>query len=180
MVQYLYLKDEEIQLSVNDILNMWKDVPASRLLDLKLKCLFEFTEAEQQKLSQQHQQQQQSEQHQQPQQQNQTINNSSNLASVTAINTTTNEFLETTSTAVPVAPISKVSTKQPVQTAKQATKPNQNDDDFVSAPLNKTNTTNSAAAIRHDKNDNLLNELKLTKEENDSLKKEIARLKVKF
>ena len=36
----------------------------------------------------------------------------------------------------------------------------------------------NVSATRQDKNDNLLNELKLTKEENDTLKKEIARLKV--
>ena len=36
----------------------------------------------------------------------------------------------------------------------------------------------NVSATRQDKIDNLLNELKLTKEENDTLKKEIARLKV--
>ena len=66
MVQYLYLNDEEILLSVNDILNMvsghfcgcyseifvsfvivyffkWKDVDTKRLLDLKLRCIFDFS-----------------------------------------------------------------------------------------------------------------------------------------
>ena len=41
MVQYLYLNEQEIQMSVNEILNMWKDVDNSRLLDLKLKCIFD-------------------------------------------------------------------------------------------------------------------------------------------
>lgn len=49
MVQYLYLNDQEIQLSVNEILNMWKDVDVKRLLDLKLKCIFDFSENEQPK-----------------------------------------------------------------------------------------------------------------------------------
>jgi len=51
MVQYLYLNDEEIQLSVNDILNMWKDVNTKRLLDMKLKCIFESTDEESKKIS---------------------------------------------------------------------------------------------------------------------------------
>lgn len=49
MVQYMYLNDVEMQLSVNDILNMWKDVPATRLLDIKLKCIFETNESDQAK-----------------------------------------------------------------------------------------------------------------------------------
>ena len=51
MVQYLYLVDAEMQLSVDGILNKWKDFPSSRLLDLKLKCVFDFNEAELLKLS---------------------------------------------------------------------------------------------------------------------------------
>lgn len=196
MVQYLYLNDEEIQLSVNEILNMWKDVSASRLLDLKLKCIFEFTEAEQQKLSLQHQQNEQ---------QNQTQSNSSNLASVTATEKTL-DSTTVTSTNVPTQKPKQTSQppqQQPSQSAgKHATAgagkgySNANDvysnatdthtagADFEST-LNHTptviNTTSkptvNAAPARQDKNDNLLNENKQMKEENDYLKKEIARLK---
>lgn len=177
MVQYLYLNDEEIQLSVNEILNMWKDVSSSRLLDLKLKCLFEFTEAEQQKLSQQHQQ-------------NEQTQNTSNLASVTAVNTT--NILETTA-------INQTTKKQATNIQLPVSKhtqrlSNANDvfsnaneqqssTDFDSTTntvcnnSTKTSSSANATAARQDKNDNLLNELKLTKEENESLKKDNARLK---
>jgi len=181
MVQYLYLNDEEIQLSVNEILNMWKDVSSSRLLDLKLKCLFEFTEAEQQKLSQQHQQNEQ---------QNQT-QNTSNLASVTAVNTTTNNILETTSNNQTTKkqatniqlPVSKHTTRLSNATDVYSNASEQQSstdfDSTTNTVSNSTKTSSSAnaTAARQDKNDNLLNELKLTKEENESLKKDNARLK---
>jgi hypothetical protein len=189
MVQYLYLNDEEIQLSVNEILNMWKDVSASRLLDLKLKCLFEFTEAEQQKLSQQHQQQQQ-----QNEQQNQTLVNSSNLASVTANNTnileqTTIKQKQTNQQQQP--PVTKNTNKlsNAADVYSTATESQSSSDfDSTSNVVNSSNISKinnnipstiaaNVSATRQDKNDNLLNELKLTKEENDTLKKEIARLK---
>ncbi len=41
-VQYLYLYDREM--SVNEILDMWKYVDTKRLLDLKLKCVFDYTD----------------------------------------------------------------------------------------------------------------------------------------
>lgn len=41
MVQYLYLNEEESKRDASDILNGWKDVQSSRLLDIKLKCIFE-------------------------------------------------------------------------------------------------------------------------------------------
>ncbi|RNA17534.1 vesicle-associated membrane -associated A isoform X1 [Brachionus plicatilis] len=47
MVQYMYLNESEMQLSVNDILNTWKDVPPTRLLDIKLKCVFEQLDSDQ-------------------------------------------------------------------------------------------------------------------------------------
>lgn len=52
MVQYMYLNENEQQLSVNDILSMWKDVPPTRLLDIKLKCLFEQPDSEQTRIDQ--------------------------------------------------------------------------------------------------------------------------------
>jgi len=179
MVQYLYLKDEEIQLSVNDILNMWKDVSPSRLLDLKLKCLFEFTEAEQQKLSQK-----------QPQtnENNSKIDDSSNLGSVTAINTFTNNDSELAAPPVKVAPkpapqpqtTNQVNKQQP-QPANRPSDTFSNHDphsDFNSTPVVRpTPNAGIAGAIRNDKNDNLENELKQTKDENNSLRKEIDRLR---
>lgn len=200
MVQYLYLNDEEIQLSVNEILNMWKDVSASRLLDLKLKCIFEFTEAEQQKLSLQHQQNEQ---------QNQTQTNSSNLASVTATEKTLDSTTLTSTIASTQKPkqTNQLATSQPPQQqpSQSASKhavtgkaySNANDvysnaadthtaaADFDSilnhnTPAVINNLTKpivNTAPARQDKNDNLLNENKQIKEENDHLKKEIARLK---
>lgn len=42
----MYLNEAEMHFGVNDILNMWKDVPATRLLDIKLKCVFEQSDSE--------------------------------------------------------------------------------------------------------------------------------------
>jgi len=159
--------------------------------------LFEFTEAEQQKLSQQHQQQQQNEQ------QNQTLVNSSNIASVTANNT---NILEQTTIKPATAPPKPLNQQQHPPVTKNvnklsnatdvystATESQSSDFDSTSNIINNSSTKHNsnipstitanvtattAALTRQDKNDNLLNELKLTKEENDTLKKEIARLKV--
>jgi len=46
MVQYLFLSEEEAKMSTNDVLNMWKDVQPERLLDVKLKCIFDFNDDE--------------------------------------------------------------------------------------------------------------------------------------
>ncbi len=170
---------------------------ASRLLDLKLKCLFEFTEAEQQKLSQQHQQQQQ--QQQQNEQQNQTLVNSSNLASVTANNTnileqTTIKQKQTNQQQQQQPTVTKNTNKlsNAADVYSTATESQSSSDfDSTSNVVNSSNISKinnsipltiaaNVSATRQDKNDNLLNELKLTKEENDTLKKEIARLKVRL
>lgn len=195
MVQYLYLNEEEMQLSVNDILNMWKDVSASRLLDLKLKCIFEFTEAEQQKLASQ-------------------MSDVSTIQSNTSIippsaNTTLDSNISKTQLSSQTA----AQLQKPAQTAaaaaaavatapsilKQSVSKQANDvshPDFDSYQHSNTNnaqtnssnlannktpvTTTAATPVGKqisDKNDNLANELKLAQQENEALKIEITRLK---
>jgi hypothetical protein len=41
MLQYVYLNENEVQLCINDILNKWKDMQASRFHEIILKCVFE-------------------------------------------------------------------------------------------------------------------------------------------
>lgn len=189
MVQYLYLSEEEMQLSVNDILNMWKDVSASRLLDLKLKCIFEFTEAEQQKLASQ-------------------MSDVSTIQSNTSIipasaNTTldTTSKVQASSQSVLSKPaVTQSILKQPAAaTATAVNKQTEEAADFESLQYansnntqannstlvnNKTPVTTSTNATAgasspkiSDRNDNFANEYKLAQQENESLKKEVARLK---
>ena len=215
MVQYLYLNDEEMQLNVNDILNMvsffcdknwnimlsqfcvcyskWKDVSTSRLLDLKLKCIFESTEADQSKHI--------------------------NDASTTTFSNTTIPF-STQSTAVESKQVSKPVVPAATQPASRMSTARQSDV-FANADSNEyelktgapivnstpivqnTNSqmpapsqparptppavptvTSSATSTRqadsNNKNENLVNELKLAMQDNEALKREVARLKVFF
>lgn len=167
MVQYLYLNDEEIQLSVNDILNMWKDVDTKRLLDLKLKCIFEYGE------------------------------NTEKQPAASTNNTTTNEinssnvsnYQQTVDSSVVKSQAKEVPTKQqndfeskPVQQAP----PTAVSSSSSVAAVSKTNTTSSQQPQvqktnvnrqQSDKNDNLANELKAVQKENEALKIEVANLR---
>jgi hypothetical protein len=176
MVQYLYLNEQEIQMSVNDILNMWKDISPTRLLDLKLRCVFEYTEQEQQKLVQQQQQftnEQQPAQPQQPPQQqqqqqlssNQSKSNVNRPSSLQSANRSNNDAY--------------------VSASNEQHNASDFDSTTIAAPA-KTFTTSaggntlssSPASLRQDKNDNVLNEIKLIRQENEQLKKENRILKV--
>lgn len=158
---------------------------ANRLLDLKLKCIFEFTELDHARAGQ-------------PvnttatslddgkvianESTSKPSSGRSNTSSSTTSNTssskdtyvnandmsTANDF---DSTAVSIKPSSQYTSNQKNTTTPAAA---------VAANTNNNNnsTTSSTAASRLEKNDNTLNELKQLKQENDSLKKEVARLKV--
>jgi chemotaxis protein histidine kinase CheA len=164
-------------------------------LDLKLKCLFEFTEAEQQRLSQL------------TPQNNESVS-ISRANNTTANNTTANTTANTLySTASSQSVLETTASQQQQQPQTQAPKPNKSlsttssrtsdyqsaaNDSAVSSPssdfessrnANKTVTSSSpaaTAAAKLDKNDNLVNELKLAKQDNENLKSEVKRLKVRI
>lgn len=124
-------------------------MPATRLLDLKLKCIFELTESDQQRL----------------QSQQQAVGNDT-----TTIKSNESGVKSSGKSASNVSS-SSISKDTFVQAAS----------DFDSTYVQKTaaaNTTAAPVSSRLDKNDNTLNELKLLRQENDNLKKEVARLKV--
>ena len=187
-------------------------MPPTRLLDLKLKCLFEFTEAEQQRLSQL------------TPQSNESVSIQSSKSNTTASGMASSALpasqYSTVSSQQSVEAVSGASSTQPASKAAAAvsktSKPNAaaaavaanistadysiNDSTAVSAggndfesfnrtQVNTSKSSNStaaataaaaaaAAAAKTDKNDNLVNELKLVKKENEILKKEVSRLKV--
>lgn len=186
MVQYLYLTDREMQMNVNDILNMWKDISTERLLDMKLKCVFEFTEAEQQRL-----------QHLTPQ------SDQSMTTSTTNQSVGSKQLGNTSNISTVTSTLNKPQSQQQQQqnVSKAKTLNNDDDDSTVNgfeSMSSISNTTSSAGTINRttvnnattstpstavvgnvarEKNDNVLNELKLYKQENEVLKKEINRLK---
>lgn len=173
MVQYLYLNNEEIQLSVNDILNMWKDVDSKRLLDLKLKCIFDFdgSGAEGQKSGTTI---------------NDTLSNASNVSSYQQAESTTKPQ-QKEPTPAPVA------SQQKTRQAKSEMVENNEPSVASSRPSNVNTSSNSpvspvavvpaaqksSASSRQqsDKNDNLANELKSVQKENEALKIEVANLR---
>lgn len=181
MVQYLYLNDQEIQLSVNEILNMWKDVDVKRLLDLKLKCIFDFSENEQPKNGT----------NSQP---NDTTT-SNNLSTYSASDTT----VQKPSKEQTPAPTASMTTRQAPSRSEvaanteshsndltestKATQPQQSASTVASSQVNVTpvvsaGTAKSSPAARHsEKNDNLSNELKMVQKENEALKIEVANLR---
>ena len=150
-------------------------MPANRLLDLKLKCIFDFTEAEQQKL--QHLQQQSD--------QSTTIATSQQQPAPAQAQQQQKQAANTTSSSVAS---NKSSTKAAFNNAAADSNDSHGANDFESMPSiahsNAQSTTNKSAAgasatgISREKNDNILNELKLAKQENEALRKEINRLKV--
>lgn len=168
MVQYMYLNDTEMVLGVNEILNMWKDVPATRLLDIKLRCIFEQTESEQQ----QGQQQQQSQPQPQPQQQSSSQKPQNEVKQTTE---TTKAQAISTSAQSPTAGV-----KQQQQDSRQTPNRTETSADFESAPSSlvvKSHNVNNSNNARLDKSDNVVNELIQVKQENELLKKEINKLK---
>ncbi len=146
MVQYLYLNDSESNLSVNDLLNIWKDLPANRLLDLKLKCIFDFNEGEQTQPTSEPELDKVAKQTQ-----------NSSAPSPQATNAAI-----LTPTATPSSQVSSTSTSQSNQTNTPKT----------------AVTTNKSDVQARTNDENTLNELKLARQENEFLKKEINRLKV--
>lgn len=178
MVQYIYLTDAEMLMSVNDILNMWKDVPASRLLDLKLKCLFDFTEAEQSRLNRLAPVSDTTLPHQ-PSSNSSTTTVSSSVAPGTdntkqsASNAmhrqTSSSSAMTQSRVSQMSNVSNVSNASSVgDVFSHANDAQQNGD----ADLSKVNRSRL-----EQKDDNTLNELKMLKKENESLTLEVKRLK---
>ena len=166
-------------------------MPTSRLLDMKLRCVFEFTEAEQQRL-------------QSPQ-----ANDQGNLSTVStgssaSLNTTRTLEQEVKPAPAPVqapkpvniptqpAPVKSISPNVSVtntlsssNTPVNATTNKINDIDLLAKDFESTivNSTVKAPAVtlsrmNADKNDISSNEMKLLKIENENLKKEIGRLKV--
>lgn len=164
MVQYLYLNDEEIQLSVNDILNMWKDVDSKRLLDLKLKCIFDFTDAENNKLANSTSQ---------PQANESAVVNSSNLSTYQQVDTTVKK--ETNKEQQAPAQVNtrqSVAATESMQDSKASTNNSQPEVTQTKPPA-----ASSAPRQQADKNDNLANELKVVQKENEALKIEVANLR---
>jgi len=178
MVQYLYLNDEEIQMSVNDILTMWKDVNSSRLLDLKLKCIFDYDSSDLTKTTNNT---------------NQAINdtNTSTMSSYQSMNETKQPMIPKSE---PVASVSRQAIRETIPEPEKVTSSQQqikkelsttttttNATQFVSSPSTTTTTSSSSSSTlannRPAANENLSNELKLVKTENESLKLEVANLK---
>jgi len=167
MVQYLYLNNEEIQLSVNDILNMWKDVDTKRLLDLKLKCIFDFdgNGGESQKAAI-----------------NDTLSNASNVSSYQqAESNTKTQTKEEKTAAAPVSqkvrqPKVEVETHEPVSVASTKTS-NVNTSPVAAVPAAVAQKSSALSRQQSDKNDNLANELKSVQKENEALKIEVANLR---
>lgn len=180
----MYLNQEEMQMGVNDILNIWKDLPANRLLDLKLKCIFEQTETGQTRAVDQ---QQKVDNVGTP-----SVSSSSSNTAVTnsatirnANNNNSNSLSNQQSSPSPVQSNKATRQTDDYQTASStdfdSTRSSQVGSQLNSTVVNNTNsntTSSSTTASRLDKNDNTLNELKLLRNENDKLKKEIERLKV--
>jgi len=170
MVQYLYLNDQEIQLSVNEILNMWKDVEAKRLLDLKLKCIFDYTDSDMAK--KQNDTAANADNHQ-----SNDANNTSTISTYSNVDTTKRESLPAaapaptpaTTTIASTAAVAKPTVaKQEIHTDSL--------NDFESKP--KTAPVSEAVTrTASEKNDNLSNELKMLQRENDALKIEVANLR---
>lgn len=164
-------------------------MPTSRLLDLKLKCVFEFTEAEQQRLPQLTPQTNdtlsiQSSRSSTGASSQDTLSTASTQSkpSSTASSTPSQRSTTTVTSAAAAAPVVATSNKQAaaaINTTVDSLSTSLNDFDSTARSFNKTLNSGPAAA-KLDKNDNLSNELKLSRQENESLKKEIARLKVTF
>lgn len=172
MVQYLYLNNEEIQLSVNDILNMWKDVDTKRLLDLKLKCIFDFdgSGAESQKAGTTI---------------NDTLSNASNVSSYQQAESTTKPQ-QKEPTPAPVASQQKprqgkhiMEDNEPSVASSRPSNVNTSSSSPVSPVAAVPAAQKSSASSRQqsDKNDNLANELKSVQKENEALKIEVANLR---
>jgi len=176
MVQYLYLNDEEIQMSVNDILTMWKDVNSSRLLDLKLKCIFDYDSSDLTKTTSNT---------------NQAINdtNTSTMSSYQSMNETKQPMIPKSE---PVASVSRQATRETIPEPEKVTSSQQqikkelltttttNATQFVSSTPSTTTSSSSSSTLANNSpaaNENLSNELKLVKKENESLKLEVANLK---
>lgn len=148
-------------------------MPPTRLLDLKLKCIFELTESDQQRVQQQVAQTQ--------------------PVTAAAAESTTNKTSADSSLKSAKSAMSGVSTSS---FAKDNFMPATSDFDSTTAHKTTAGTPAASAAIsaaagtgtpsaasvssRLDKNDNTLNELKLLRQENDNLRKEVARLKVRI
>lgn len=172
MVQYLYLNDEEIQLSVNDILNMWKDVDSKRLLDLKLKCIFEFTDSEHQKMGN-----------------SASVNDTNNSNASQYGSMDSNKQVTKEQPPAPVKQTSRQSEQHieahdfdssSTPAANTQAPVTQGHVNMPSATTQKSpvsNTGNSSASRHSDKNDNLTNELKVLQKENEALKIEVANLR---
>ena len=171
----------------------WKDVSTSRLLDLKLKCIFESTEADQ----------------------NKQINDAS---TATFGNTTIPFSTSVNSTVVDpkqVKPVAAAATHPTsrMSTARQSDVfANADSNDYelktggpivnstpivqttnsqmpapaqparptppAAAPAVSSSVTSGRQADTNNKNENLVNELKLAMQDNEALKREVARLKV--
>jgi hypothetical protein len=173
MVQYLYLNESEMSLSVEAILTKWKDFPSSRLLDLKLKCCFEFTEAEQLKLA-----------NLAPVSEATIIPQSKTLTTTTTTTTSAAEKIqEANMDKAPSEPSSSL-TKQFVNTHESTnsnnlvnTTPNTSSIANMINYANINNKNNISPSSISSNNDNQVNELKLVRQENELFKKEISRLK---
>jgi hypothetical protein len=144
----------------------WKDFPATRLLDLKLKCIFDFTEAEQSRLPNL---QQVSES---------TVIPSSKEGSISKADTHKQQS-HSTSTSSNLS-MSQGGTKGNSDNFSTAADSNDFDSSIVKQKILNISNTNSPnnSSSRPEKNDNTINELKLLKQENEMFKKEITRLKV--
>jgi hypothetical protein len=166
----------------------WKDVPASRLLDLKLKCLFEFNESDQAKLSNSSSTAAGGADKIEKSSSMRTSTSKPNETYVQASDLHSNDFESTySSTSKQQAAANQqlananLNTNSNNSSASSATSVAASQSSAAVAAAFSTASSNLiSAASRLDKNDNTLNELKLLRQENDSLKKEINRLKVNF
>jgi hypothetical protein len=157
------------------------------LLDLKLKCLFEYSEAEQNRLSKMSEQSEGT-QSLPPQT---TVNNSNNMNGGTA----------KSSLSAPTGPLAasrQVSSKSHLSNVSnssmdvyshatdnstadfESTLPTKVHSKQTKASTSPTSTHSPNDSIRKEKDDNTINELKLLKKENESLLRENTTLKVKI
>ena len=147
---------------------------------MKLRCLFEFTEAEQQRLALQ-----------QPIPNEPAANTASTATTIPNSQQNSKSIDQETKQAVSQASKSIVTNlsqleKPPVANIQAnpastvtASIAKSSDSDALTKDFDSNNSIkNSFYKQSTDRNDNLLNEIKLVKQENENLKKEVARLKV--
>jgi len=183
MVQYLYLNESEMQLNVNDILSMWKDISATRLLDLKLKCLFDFSQDDQKTLAKESPAAPAKAEATSPTPVSKpSLSSSSTATASTPANNTTATTTANTANTTATKSVDEFANATATAAVRASARGDSVGSDFDSSSQTKVSplastTTGMTASAGANKNDNTLNELKLNRQENAVLKIENNRLK---